>query len=305
MATVGMKQRKPVAPAAAFAVATLGIAFFAIMDAVMKSLTLELGVYNAMLWRIMAAAVMCAAVWLWRGPRRPAPGAMRFHLMRGVVGAVMALLFFWGLARVPMAQAIALTYIAPLLALFLAAVLLGERIGRATILASLVAFAGVLLVMFAQWEARLGHEAFLGALAILASAVCYAWNIILMRQQALVADPSEIAFFQTLIMLACLLLGAPFLAVVPAAEQVPSIILSAGLATISLFLLSWAYARGEANYLAPTEYTSFLWATALGWMVFGERVSLLTIAGAALIVTGCIWVARRGARVADTEAQLP
>ena len=52
---------------------------------------------------------------------------------RGVIVTVMAVLFFWGIGRVPLAQAIALTFIAPLIALLLAAVFLGERIGRRSI----------------------------------------------------------------------------------------------------------------------------------------------------------------------------
>ncbi len=71
--------------------------------------------------------------------------------------------------------------------------------------------------------------------------------------------------------------------------------------------MSWAYARAETQILATTEYTGFLWATLWGWVVFGERVSLFTVAGAALIVGGCILAARRRdhAPVADSEAQLP
>ena len=59
--------------------------------------------------------------------------------------------------------------------------------------------------------------------------------------------------------------------------------------------------------LATTEYTGFLWATLWGWVVFGERVSVFTVVGAALIVGGCILAARRRdhAPVADSEAQLP
>jgi hypothetical protein len=53
---------------------------------------------------------------------------MRIHLIRGLVGAVMAILFFWGLGRVPLAQAIALAFISPLISLYLAALLLKERI---------------------------------------------------------------------------------------------------------------------------------------------------------------------------------
>jgi S-adenosylmethionine uptake transporter len=52
------------------------------------------------------------------------------------------------------------------------------------------------------------------------------------------------------------------------------------LSTLSLLLLSWAYARAEASYLAATEYTAFLWAALFGWLVFGEHLSAFTLAGA-------------------------
>lgn len=289
----------------AFAVGTLGIALFSCMDAVMKGMTLAMGVYNAMLWRMAAGAVLSGGVWFARRSPPPSRAALRLHLIRGCVSTVMAILFFWGLARVPMAQAIALTYIAPLLALFLAAVLLGERIPRAAIGASLVATGGVGLIFVAQAREAMGEEALVGALAIIASAVCYSWNIILMRQQAQVASPSEIAFFQTLVVVGILALAAPWLAAAPAPAQFGPIVLAAALATASLFLLSWAYARAEANYLAPTEYTSFVWAVVLGWLVFGETVSLYTLAGAALIIAGCVLAARRKPIAPEAEAALP
>ena len=62
--------------------------------------------------------------------------------------------------------------------------------------------------------------------------------------------------------------------------------------TAGTLLFAWAYARGEASYLAVTEYSAFLWAAALGWIVFREPVSLSTLAGAALIVGGCLVAAR-------------
>ena len=86
----------------------------------------------------------------------------------------MAILFFWGLARVPLAQAIALAFVAPLIALYLAALLLKEKIERRAILASLLGFAGVLVILAGQAEAELGPEAFRGSIAILVSAGLYA-----------------------------------------------------------------------------------------------------------------------------------
>jgi S-adenosylmethionine uptake transporter len=279
-------------PAIPFAVAALGIALFSTMDALMKGLSLAIGTYNALLWRTLAGAAIGGAFFFLRRSPKPAPAALRVHLIRGTMGSVMALTFFWGLARVPMAQAIALAFVAPLIALYLAAVLLEERIERAAILASLLGFAGVIVILAGQAQAELGREALLGSLSILASAGLYAWNIILMRQQAQLARPVEIAFFTALVMAVCFALAAPLLAAPPPPAQLPAIIGAASLAFGSLLLLSWAYARAQAQHLAPVEYTGFIWAAIFGWTVFAEPVRPLTLAGAAMIVAAC-WIAAR------------
>jgi len=300
-----MSSASPSPIAIPFAVATAGITFFSGMDAVMKRLTLDIGAYNAMLWRITAAALIGGALWLALRSPRPSRAAMRIHLIRGLMSSVMAILFFWGLARVPLAQGVALAFVAPLIALYLAALILKEKIERRAILASLLGFAGVLVIMAAQWEADMGPDAFRGALSILASAIFYAWNIVLMRQQALVAKPLEVAFFTGLVVGLCYLPFAPFLAALPPPDQYPSILGAAVLGIGSLMLLSWAYARAEAQYLAPVEYTAFVWAVLLGFLVFEESVRPLTMIGAAMIVAGCYIAARRTkSPVADAVASV-
>ncbi len=272
----------------AFAVALLGIGVFSCMDAVMKGLVLAIGAYTTLLWRNVAGVAISGALYLFKRPALPTSAGLKLHAIRGAVSAVMAVAFFWGLARVPMAQAVALTFIAPLLSLFLSAMLLDERIARSTIVASLTAFAGVVVILTGQWQSNLGPSALAGALAVLASAICYAFNIVLMRQQALVAGPIEVAFSQSLIVSALLAFGAPFFGALPDMKHLPMIVLAAALAVVSLLLLAWAYARGKASALSPSEYSAFFWASLFGWLLFGEHVSLPTLAGAALIVAGCI-----------------
>ena len=125
--------------------------------------------------------------------------ALRSTSPRSVVVTVMAVLFFWGIGRVPLAQAIALTFIAPLIAMLLAPLFLKEQLGRRSI---------------ARRRRRLrrrdrhrvsvrrgrrsGRDVLLGIAAILASALCYSGNIVMMRRQALAAKPLEINFFQSL-----------------------------------------------------------------------------------------------------------
>jgi S-adenosylmethionine uptake transporter len=192
-----------------------------------------------------------------------------------------------------MAQAISLSYIAPLLALLLGALFLGERVGGRVVGASLAALGGVAIIVAGQREASSGPEAFEGAIAILASAVLYAANLVVARVQSQAARPAEIAFFQSGFVTLILLLGAPWFLAVPDAAQHWKIAVGALLASASLFLLAWAYAHGETGYLATTEYTSFVYAAVLGWAVFGEHVALTTLLGAAVIVAACLYAARR------------
>src|SRR6185295_2852225 len=137
-----------------FAVATLGIALLSGMDAVMKHLALGLGAYNALLWRTMAGAIFGGAIFLATRTPWPSRAVLRIHLLRGSISAVMAILFFWGLARVPLAQGVALAFVAPLIALYLAALILKEQIARRAILASLMGFAGVTVILAGQAPMR-------------------------------------------------------------------------------------------------------------------------------------------------------
>lgn len=290
-------------PVAIFAVAVLGVALFSVMDAVMKGLVLALGAYTTLLWRNLAGTVLSGALYLARPRKAIARATLEVHALRAAVSTVMAVSFFWGLARIPMAQAIALTFIAPLLSLVLSAVLLGERIRRATVVASSIAFIGVSVILVGQWRSDLGPVALQGAGAVLCSALLYAFNIVLMRRQALIADPIEVAFSQSAIVTLLLACGGPFFAGLPAMPQVPMIVFAAVLAVVSLWLLAWAYARSDASHLSTSEYTSFVWAAALGWLVFDEHVTATTLAGTALIVVGCLLAARHRPAVAVAEIE--
>ena len=103
----------PPTPLPAYAVAVLGIALFSIMDMVMKGLTLAIGTYPTLLWRSLIGIALAAGPYLMTRRSWPGRTALRLHLLRGAIMVPMAIFFFWGLARVPMAQAVALTFIAP------------------------------------------------------------------------------------------------------------------------------------------------------------------------------------------------
>lgn len=281
-------------PVIPFLIACAGIATFSAMDVLMKGLSIDIGAYNAVLWRTGAGTILSGAIYFASRPAMPDRATLRIHAIRSLFVAGMAVSFFWALARLPMAEAIAIAFIAPLVTLYMAAIFLGEQIGPRSIIASLLGLGGVLVIV----AGKLGRgdyapEALWAVGAVVVSALLYAYNLILARRQAKMAEPMEIAFFQNGFVALILALGAPSFLAVPDSDQALPVVGAAFLAVASLLLLSWAYARAEAQILATTEYTGFLWAMLFGWMFFDEAVTWPTIAGAALIVVGCLIVARK------------
>ena len=285
------RQDHPLLPLLAV-IAAIGL--LTLMDAFMKSAALAVGAYSALLLRAPIGFGVAAPTWLLTGGKWPERAVLRIHLIRGVVVAAMAFLFFFSLTRLPMAQALAMSFVAPLIALFLAGILLGERVGSRAVVGALLALGGVGVILAGKiWRESMGDGAALGIAAVLGSAVLYAWNLVLQRQQALVAKPLEVATFQNGMTFLVLLGFAPFFTQWPQDGEWSDIVASALLSVSGALLFTWGYARAETQKLAPLEYTGFLWAAWFGWLFFGEAVTGATIAGALLIVAGC-WIATRG-----------
>lgn len=282
-------------PRIAFLVALVGIGTYSLMDAAMKALSLGHGAYPALWWRSVAGVVLVAPVFVARGGRWPARRILALHLQRGVPATCSGLLFFWGLARVPIAQAVALTFPIPLMAMFLGWLLLGEPLTRGALLGAAIAAGGVGVIALGQSAAGVADP--LGTLALLGAALFYAVSLIALRRQAQAASAIEVTLFTGLIFALLLSLGAgadavagaPLgLARLPALGDLPLIVAAGLLGSVSAVLLAWAYARAGAGLLSLTEYSAFLWGALLGWLFFGERVSLFTAGGAALIIAGCL-----------------
>jgi Predicted permease, DMT superfamily len=273
-----------------------GIATFSAMDAAIKGASMAVGVFTALALRNLLGTLLTVPLWMGAGRPLPSRKALRVHLQRSATTAGMALLFFYGLVRIPLAEGIAISFIAPIIALYLAAVMLGERIHPRAIIAALLGILGVLVIAAGRFgSGAASDETTAGTAAILCSAVLYAFNLVLQRRQALLAGPVEIALFQNGIVTLIFFAFAPWFLVRPDAGAMAMILAGAVLATAALLFLSWGYARAEAQVLVPIEYTGFLWAALFGWLMFDEQVDAGTLAGAVLIAIGC-WIAARNRR---------
>ena len=284
-----MKLSHPLAPVF---VAVAAIALLSVMDGAMKGASLALGAYSAMLWRGLMSTAITLPLWLGARTPWPEPAVMRVHLLRGVIVVVMAFLFFHSLTLLPLAQAIAISFFAPLISLYLAAAMLGEKIAPSAIGASLIGLAGVVVICWPEVTVERTPERVEGITAVLASAVLYALNLVLARRQALIAKPREIVFFQNAIGFVVLICFAPWFLRAPGGA-LTCVAVSSVLSIGAALMLAWAYARAEAQVLVPMEYSAFGWVAAVGWLAFQEPVSTTTLVGVALIVAACLVSARR------------
>jgi S-adenosylmethionine uptake transporter len=250
--------------------------------------------------RSVFGLALAAPLWLHSATGWPAPAVVRLHVLRGVVVTGMSFTFFWGLTRLPLAEAIAISFTAPLAALYLAALWLGERIGKGAVAASLMGLVGVVVIAAGRMEGGAPASGW-GMAAVLVSSLLYALNLVLQRKQALVARPAEVSTFHQAVVLLALALLAPWFLQRP---DLDATLLSAAAAVLSVtgaMIFAWAYARAETQALAPLEYSGFLWAGLFGWLFFREPMTLPTLAGAALIVLGC-WIAAPRKRTEQSAA---
>ena len=269
-----------------------GIALLSLMDALMKGASLAIGAYSTLVMRSVFGLALAAPLWLSARTGWPAAATVRLHVLRGLVVTGMSFTFFWGLTRLPLAEAIAISFTAPLVALYLAAIMLGERIGKGAVAASAMGLVGVVLIAAARLERRcharqrLGHRRGAGVVAALRL------NLVLQRKQALLARPAEVSTFHQAVVL---------LSLAPRSRRgsctrraAPKRCWSAGAAVLSVSrrddLRLGLCPRRDAECWRRSNTRGSCGPALFGWLFFREPVTLPTLAGAALIVVAC-WIA--------------
>ena len=231
--------------------------------------------------------------------------ALPLHALRGALIALTTLLFFSALRHLPLADAISIFFVEPLILTLLSAIFLGEPVGRRRLTAVAVGFAGALIVIRPSFAA-LGTPALLP----LGAALSFAVYLMLTRKLAQHEQPERMQFyagvFGGLAMTVALALGsAADVAVLsfrwPDREQW---LLLAGLGVIATgghLLVVHAFQRAPAGLLAPFQYVEIVGATILGLVFFDDFPDATTWVWVAIIVGSGMYVFHREATIARRE----
>ena len=269
-----------------------GIGTLCLMDVVVKHLAATVEVPVITLARYTTGTILALGVWHLQGRPRFTRDMWPLHLVRGVLIAAMAFCFYWSLTKLPLAEAITLSFIAPLLVPPLASLMLGEKMQPRFLAAGALGFVGVLVT--AQGAPDFSGDRLLALAAVLFAAVAYAGSSVLLRARAAADGATIVTLMGALIPMLVL---SP-VAIGAAAPDLPTIgwfMLLGLIGTVGMQLLSRAYARIEAQVLAVMEFTALPWAALFGWVFFAEPVRLQIWAGAAIILVACLWAGREPA----------
>ena len=277
----------------AFLRAASAIAVLSLMDAVIKAMAASYPTFQVAFLRFAFGLVVAGAALAAARPGLPSRETVIANAGRAALTVVTATTFFYALGQLPLAEALVLTFLSPMFVALFGVLMLGERPDARILVALAAGFFGVLVVVSDQFGVGDRAASIGGVAAALASAVCYAFGLVLLRARAQRDPIVYIVFLQNL--------GAALLLAVPAYAVWEPVSL-ADLAFFALigvlgvgghFLLTSAFARAEAARLASLEYTALIWAALFGYLFFREVPTLGTALGAALIVTGAFVASRR------------
>ncbi len=271
----------------------IACALFPIMNGIVKLLAATYEPQQIVWFRIVSHLVLVAAVFM---PRMGLGLLRTRRIGTQFISSVMMLLstlfFFSAVKSIPVAEAISVTFVAPLAVVLLAWPLLGERITWFRMAAVVVGFSGVLIVI------RPGSAVFHWAsLLLLCSAMCYAIYQILIRRLAGIDAPATSIFYSVLLGAIIMSIWLPFVWKMPANWTDWALLCSLGVfGALGHYCVAKAMTYASANFLAPFNYTQMIGSVIVGYFMFAEVPDFYTWLGTAVVIGAGLMVGWQGRR---------
>lgn len=266
-------------------------ATFAVAAALVKMVAERIPTIEIVFFRSIIALV---ALW----PMIARQGGLRtlttrrpfWHVVRvtsGVVGMVTA---FYGYAVLPIATVTALGFTMPLFLTALSIPLLRETVGIRRWSAVIVGFGGVLLIL----RPGGGEIALIPALIVVFGAFCWALAMAAIRRMGELGE-SNVTIIAWFSVGGAVVAGLAMIPVwvTPDWRDFTLLVLIGVISTGAQLLMTEAYRRAEASIVAPFEYVGILWTGLLGFVIWGERLSLWTLAGVVVLVASGLYILHR------------
>lgn len=271
---------------------------FALMSAQARYLGNVFPLGEVVFFRGLFALLPILLIFGWRGELRGVLRTERLpaHLVRGLFSIAGVFCTFGALARLPIADVTAIAFIAPLITVVFAALILKEHVHAYRWSAVMVGFGGVILMLWPY----LGNHAALTSTMIaglgfaFANAFTSGGATIQIRRLIATESSAAIVVFMTLIIIVASLVTAPFGWRMPVNAQELLVLIGIGIAGgLGQMVFTESYRYAPASFLAPFDYTAMLWAFLLGFWIFGEVPNWSVVGGAVIVAGAGIFVILR------------
>ena len=215
-------------------------------------------------------------------------GRRGLHLLRGAALLGSSLFFISGLRFLPIAEASATGFVAPLFVTALSIVFLGEKVGLRRWIATAIGLIGVIVIL------RPGSGTFHPAAFFpLVSALAWACTLIMTRMMSGTERAITTMTYSSIAGVCILTALVPLVWVVPSWHDIAFGIFIGVASTAGQWIVVLAFRYADASVLAPFSYTQLLWVSLLGFLIFGEVPDVWTVTGAAFIVASGLYTAHR------------
>lgn len=270
----------------------LGGLLFSLLNTIARQLTLHLDVYQSQFLRYLFGLLVILP-WVWRdGWQAYRPVNMAGQFWRGGVHTLGLILWFTALPQIPLADMTAIGFTGPIFIMMGAAWFLGEPMRQDRWIAAIVGFAGVLVVVLPKMSGEGGWF----NLVMLASSPVFAASFLITKALTRYEKPGVIVLWQALtVSVLSLPMALPHWQM-PTLMQWLGFAATGVLGTLAHYCLTRAFALSDISATQSLRFLDLVWASLLGWLVFGDVPSQWTWAGALVILGATVWIARRESR---------
>ena len=242
--------------------------------------------------RLIFALITMLPLLAWRGFDLARTAQMKTYVIRVAIGLSAMVTWFTALSMVPVGEVTAISFLAPLFATVFAVILLGEVVRMRRWMATLVGFAGALVIL------RPGVSEFsLGVWLVIISATLMGLSTTFIKRLTSGDDPDKVVFISTLMMTPIVLLPALYVWQWPPAGLWPILMLFGPVATFGHVCLARALAATDTSVVMGLDFARLPFAVLYGFLAFGELIDFWTWVGAAIICASSIYIARREAQL--------
>lgn len=271
---------------------------FVVMGAQVRYLEGAFPVGQVAFFRALFSLIPIVLVFGWRGQLRGVFRTMHpsAHFIRGIFSVVGTFCTFAALARIPIADFTAIAFLAPLITVVFAALILKEHVHIYRWCAVAAGFLGVILMLTPYFtdHGALTSAAALGVGFAFVNAFSSGGATIQIRRITGTESTATIVMFMTAIVMVVSLFTVPFGWLVPASALQWAVLIGIGIAGgLGQIFFTDSYRYAPASFLAPFDYTSMLWAFIAGYWIFGEVPTPYVIAGALIVAGAGIFVILR------------